>query len=718
MLFMVLMIFMPLFERYAYKFFYASLYALFVAFYAVFVKDHKMSKSFIVLLRIFSFVYVAFIALRHNINFAVIGFLTIYQITRLLDGSFFKNYLMSFIIYLGVFYLSLPNHGGIWILLYFTSFIVVSVYFIIAHFAHYAAGAGIAGAGGKPVPEAPGGFHLYRLARLYVIYVMFISLAIFILMPRIRLNFFNPFHFRLSGMASIFSFNSIENIKESSSVIMRITKDNEAGTYYKMKSYNRYWHRRREWIATGFGSRRLAPDKERNYLINDDTSELTLANGEVVNAVFYVKSNSEGYVPHLYIPLSVNMNTAMLYNDYIENLYASDAEGTIKTSSYVINPDEETLRKTQGPDPLRIANYYYFMYPSELSRIRHLAWRLTAPHASRLDKVNAIVNHLQNNFRYTTAVGDLYDEYKNSQYDPNEVFLFIIKAGHCEFFASSMTLMCQSVGIPARLVSGFASPEYNENGNYFIVRGSDAHAWVEVYFPNIGFVTFDPTAASIESERSRFKYFSFLNKYIDNINFYIENYVSYYSNEFLIGLAVNFYRSLKDLIHGAYFIFSGGGSAAGGADSRQAGEFMEGFKRNLLLFSPFFIFLFIVIFSPAVKLAAFKFFSLFLDERSSYKIAKIISLARPSDVEFYRAFLGAFARAGIVKRPSETPYEFNRKIFGLDILPQEYKSRCEKIADLFYSVRCAQIKPDSAALDEAHLTIMQISAAITSGVKK
>lgn len=720
MLFMILMIFMPLFERYAYKFFYASLYALMVSFYSVFVKDHKMSKSFILLLRIFSFVYVAFIALRHNISFAVIGFLTIYQITRLLDGSFFKNYLMSFIIYLGVFYLSLPNHGGIWILIYFTSFIFVSVYFIISHFAHYAREARAAGAPdtGTAGPETPGGFQLYRLARLYIIYVLFISLALFMLMPRIRLNFFNPFHFRLSGMASIFSFNSIENIKESSSVIMRITKDNDAGTYYKMKSYNRYWHRRREWIATGFGSRRISPDKAMNYSINDDTSELTLAKGEVVNAVFYVKSNSEGYVPHLYIPLSVNMNTAMLYNDYIENLYASDAEGTIKTSSYVINPDEETLRKTQGPDPLRIANYYYFMYPSELSRIRHLAWRLTAPHTSRLDKVNAIVNHLQNNFRYTTAVGDLYEEYKDSQYDPNEVFLFIIKAGHCEFFASSMTLMCQSVGIPARLVSGFASPEYNENGNYFIVRGSDAHAWVEVYFPNIGFVTFDPTAASIESERSRFKYFSFLNKYIDNLNFYIENYVSYYSNEFLIGLAVKFYGSLKDLLQWAVFIFSGGGSAAGGPDSRAAREFAEGFKYNLLLFSPFFVFLFIAIFSPAVKMAAFKFFSLFLDERSSYKIAKLISLAPASDVEFYRAFLGALARAGFVKRPSETPYEFNRKIFSLNVLPEEYRPGCEKIADLFYSIRCAQKKPGAAELDEAHLTVMQISARISSGVKK
>ncbi len=716
MLLMILMIFMPLFERYAYKFFYASFYALLVSFYAVFVKDHKMSVSFIFLLRALSFVYVAVIALRHNIGFAIIGFLTIYQITRFLDGSYFKNYVMSFVIYLGVFYLSMPNHNGIWILIYSGAFVVTSVYFLISHFIYYLK------LEKNGAAEDFKAFHLYRFARVYIIYVIFIAMLIFVFMPRVKLNFFNPFHFRFAGMSSIFSFNSIENIKESSSVIMRITKDNDVGTHYKMKSFNRYWHKRREWIATGFGSRRLYHDENNNFIINHDTSELTLASGELVNATYYIKSNSEGHVPHLYMPVSANIKSSILYNDYIENLYASEAEGTLKVSSFVINPSEELLRNTQGPDPLRIANYYYFMYPSDLRKIRQLAWRLTSMHTARIDKVNAIVTYLQNNFTYTTAVGDLYDEYKYSDQDPNEVFLFIIKAGHCEFFASSMTLMCQSIGIPARLVSGFASPEYNESGDYFLVRGSDAHAWVEVYFPNIGFVTFDPTAASAANERTRFRFFSFLNKYIDNINFYIENYISYYSNEYIIALAVSFYHSLKDTAIFAQTIFeqglAGNSPGASDADSNFAKNFARDFKYNLLWFSPFFIFIFIITFSSRIKSTAFRFLSLFLGADHSYKIAKIIAPDNSSQTDFYDKFISVFAKKGIVKRPSETPKEFNAKIYKLNILPDEYYKKCEHIAGLFYSIKCALKTPLRGELDDADLMVMQIASKIRKGTKK
>ena len=707
MLLMILMILMPLFERYAYKFFYASLYALLVSFYAVFVKDYKMSVSFIFLLRALSFVYVAIIAMRHNIGFAIIGFLTIYQITRFLDGSYFKNYVMSFIIYLGIFYLSMPNHNGIWILIHSAAFVVTSVYFLISHFLYYLKLE-------KPSSaESFKEFHLYRLARVYIIYIIFIALLIFILMPRFKLNFFNPFHFRFAGMSSIFSFNSIENIKESSSVIMRITKDNDAGTRYKMKSFNRYWHQRREWIATGFGSRRLGHDKDFNFTINPDTSELTLAEGELVNAVYYVKTNPEGYVPHLYMPVSANIKSSILFNDYIENLYASEAEGTLKVTSFVINPSEELLRNTQGPDPLRIANYYYFMYPSGLKRIRQLAWNLTSMHTARIDKVNAIVNYLQNNYTYTTAVGDLYDEYKNSEFDPNEVFLFIIKAGHCEFFASSMTLMCQSIGIPARLVSGFASPEYNENGGYFLVRGSDAHAWVEVYFPNIGFVAFDPTAASAANERNRFKFFSFLNKYIDSINFYVENYVSYYSNEYMITIISDFYRSLKETLTFAHAIYSRGWATNLQYKTQSDfNNFTRDFKFNLLLFSPFFIFIFIITFSFKIKAIVFSFLTLFLNDGHSYKIARIIAMDNSPQTAFYDKFISVFAKNGIVKRPSETPLEFNAKIFKLNILPGECYKNCEYIAGLFYSIKCALKMPETNELDRANLMVMQIASKI------
>jgi len=82
--------------------------------------------------------------------------------------------------------------------------------------------------------------------------------------------------------------------------------------------------------------------------------------------------------------------------------------------------------------------------------------------------------------------------------DPMRDFLFDNPRGHCEFFASAMAGLCMSLNIPARVVSGFYGGEYNEVGGFFQFRRKDAHAWVEVYLPGRGWVTFDPSPPSPE----------------------------------------------------------------------------------------------------------------------------------------------------------------------------------------------------------------------------
>jgi transglutaminase-like putative cysteine protease len=74
-------------------------------------------------------------------------------------------------------------------------------------------------------------------------------------------------------------------------------------------------------------------------------------------------------------------------------------------------------------------------------------------------------------------------------------FLFNTKRGFCEHFASAFTLMVRSVGIPARVVTGYQGGEYNPLGGYLIVRQSDAHAWSEVWLEGRGWQRVDPTAA-------------------------------------------------------------------------------------------------------------------------------------------------------------------------------------------------------------------------------
>jgi hypothetical protein len=77
--------------------------------------------------------------------------------------------------------------------------------------------------------------------------------------------------------------------------------------------------------------------------------------------------------------------------------------------------------------------------------------------------------------------------------DAVEYFLFEQKRGYCEQFSSSLAVMARSLGIPARIATGYVPGEYNPFTGLHEVRASDAHAWVEVYFPGYGWSTFDPT---------------------------------------------------------------------------------------------------------------------------------------------------------------------------------------------------------------------------------
>ncbi|HEX5718248.1 MAG TPA: DUF3488 and transglutaminase-like domain-containing protein [Thermoanaerobaculia bacterium] len=104
--------------------------------------------------------------------------------------------------------------------------------------------------------------------------------------------------------------------------------------------------------------------------------------------------------------------------------------------------------------------------------------------AERAQRLEA---HLVQDYEYTQ------DFRGRSAENPIEDFLFRYKSGQCEYFASSMVLLLRSQGIPARLVTGFLGGEYNPFEGYYIVRDSNAHAWVEAYVEGEGWRIFDPT---------------------------------------------------------------------------------------------------------------------------------------------------------------------------------------------------------------------------------
>jgi transglutaminase-like putative cysteine protease len=129
----------------------------------------------------------------------------------------------------------------------------------------------------------------------------------------------------------------------------------------------------------------------------------------------------------------------------------------------------------------------YLQLPQLDPRIPELARFATQRAATPYDKAATLEAFLKTKYAYTLNLTGSPGK------DPLVHFLFETRAGHCEYFASSLTVMLRTLGIPAREVNGFLPGEYNELGGDYIVRASDAHSWVEAYFPGSGWIVFDPT---------------------------------------------------------------------------------------------------------------------------------------------------------------------------------------------------------------------------------
>jgi len=136
----------------------------------------------------------------------------------------------------------------------------------------------------------------------------------------------------------------------------------------------------------------------------------------------------------------------------------------------------------------------YLQLPGLDPRIAELAKTITVQARTPYDKAVVIENYLRTRYFYTLNLAGSPGD------DPLAHFLFETHAGHCEYFASAMAILLRTLGIPSREVNGFLPGEFNDVAGDYIVRASDAHSWVEVYFPGDGWVTFDPTpAAQIDS---------------------------------------------------------------------------------------------------------------------------------------------------------------------------------------------------------------------------
>ena len=151
--------------------------------------------------------------------------------------------------------------------------------------------------------------------------------------------------------------------------------------------------------------------------------------------------------------------------------------------------DEESLRWAGDEYPEWIRERY-LQLPSELpDRVRMLAKTISAGYDNAYDKASAIEAYLRT-IPYNESI-----EAPPAGQDGVDYFLFDVREGYCDYYASAMAVMARAVGIPARVANGYTRGEAMEDGKTFLVRERHAHAWAEVYFPRYGWVQFEPTAS-------------------------------------------------------------------------------------------------------------------------------------------------------------------------------------------------------------------------------
>ncbi len=160
---------------------------------------------------------------------------------------------------------------------------------------------------------------------------------------------------------------------------------------------------------------------------------------------------------------------------------------TVESRQIATTPEE--LAATEDADIPDAVLEQYAQRPVATERTVELVDQLTAGVTSDYEKIRAFEQWMDDNTEYS-----LDSPLAPKGVDVVDDFLFESQLGWCEQIASSLVVMARLAGVPARLTTGFAPGQWDAVGGRFVVRESDAHAWAEVWFPDYGWVTFDPTA--------------------------------------------------------------------------------------------------------------------------------------------------------------------------------------------------------------------------------
>ncbi|MGV3523905.1 MAG: transglutaminaseTgpA domain-containing protein [Candidatus Sericytochromatia bacterium] len=303
--------------------------------------------------------------------------------------------------------------------------------------------------------------------------------------------------------------------KLADEVVMRVRSSRPS--YWRGMGFDRYDGLR--WTMTyPYSLRRLGQSTLPIWVREARDLKQNIVPRERVNQTFYIERDQSNlifkasYAEQIYFPTDyVLLDTYGSLRSPIELF--SGTTYTVVSEIPLYNEKKLAAVSWDEVESKPAEPHYYTMPSAFPQRVRDLTRQITAQTASPYEAVKALENHLKTQYPYDLEIPEFPENRDTVDY-----FLFEQKAGYCEHFASSLALMARSLGLGTRLVTGYTPGRYNPMTGYFEVRSSDAHGWVEVYFPHHGWVPFDPTPGfmaqleqpSVSEQNSLNHFFSYL----------------------------------------------------------------------------------------------------------------------------------------------------------------------------------------------------------------
>ncbi len=360
--------------------------------------------------------------------------------------------------------------------------------------------------------KAPGRGILLRpsfavMASAVSIFAFAAALVFFFIIPRLGTGFFgfqSLASARVSGLGRNVDLGAVGRIKLDKTTVMRINIEGETSPreniYWRGKALNHFdgkvWSSHPGFINRVFpnsrGYLRVASSRKsrgsRQEIFLEPTSNPVLFAADRPSA-FSLAPLKIGGMRKLQrrFPGGIRRHDTDYWTLPVSGVmrdrfsYVAWSETTLPSPRKLEKDDSKT------PRPILWAN---LQLPSLDPRVRPLAEKIAIGKKSRYKKAVAIKKFLVENYPYSLNLPDEPPE------DPLTDFLFHDRRGWCEHFATAMAILLRTVDVPTRIVTGYQRGEWNKVDHYYRVRQSDAHSWVEVFFPTYGWVRFDPTPAA------------------------------------------------------------------------------------------------------------------------------------------------------------------------------------------------------------------------------